>query len=71
VDVAAWRSWGENASPELLEMFNERSLSCLRKVRRNYPADCGPNHPAYLQMRAESRSALDALCLEIEDDAQY
>jgi len=68
---AAWRAWSEEAAPELLERFDRQSLEVLRSVRHRFPHDCGPQHPAYQELRWQSIEALDALCQEIGTDAFY
>jgi len=69
----AWRSWSANAPMELLDCFNAGSRAVVAEVRRRYPADCGPKHPAYQQMKSEATQALDDLAETIqgEHDAIY
>ena len=73
-DSAAWRAWAESASPDLLEQFNRNSLETVSAVRRTYPADCGPNHPAYQEMKSRCSCELRQLAESIQeehDNAEY
>jgi len=74
-DTAAWKAWAAAASPELRQLFDSSSRSCLAEVRHRYPPACGPNHHRYHELRAESVEALDCLALTIQsehdDDAVY
>jgi len=71
MSVAVWRAWAEAAPPELRREFDMNSLECVRTVRRDYPPDCGPNHPQYLEMRNDCTAALDKLSERIERDALH
>ena len=66
--VSAWRTWAASAAPDLLEDFDRRSLDTLRRVRRAYPADCGPRHPGYGQMRQACIEALENLAIHVQEE---
>lgn len=64
----AWRSWAASAPSELREMFDAESLSCLREIRRDYPANCGPDHGLYQEMKGRSSLALRQLAEHIQTE---
>ena len=66
-DAAVWRAWAADAAPELLEDFNVRSTGVLQEVRRDFPPDCGPGHPMYLDLRKLSVDALTLLAEELSN----
>lgn len=66
--LGAWRSWAENASPELMALFDAGSRNVVYEVRRRYPGDCGPNHPGYQEMKHEATTALDNLAETIQGE---
>jgi hypothetical protein len=66
-DAAVWRAWAADADPDLLEDFNVRSSSRLQDVRRDFPPDCGPGHPMYLDLRKLSVDALNLLAEELSN----
>jgi len=68
-----WRAWSEKAPQALLEDFQSQQLGEMRRIRRNYGAECGPNHPGYLDMKFEMNSALNTLAHHIQEhhDAEY
>ena len=70
-NAAAWRAWSEAASPELREDFDRRTLAALREVRHGFPPDCGPHHPHYHELRADSVRALDELALTIQEEHDH
>jgi len=65
-DTTAWREWAKNASPSLMELFEEGQLEVMRNIRSNYPSDCGPGHPQYLMLRRECVAGLDQLATNIQ-----
>jgi hypothetical protein len=66
--ASAWREWARGASPELMELFNQRSLARLQCVRRRYPGYIQPDHPAYSFMKHECTLELDQLAAEIQEE---
>jgi len=64
----AWRKWAAEAPYELLELFEQKQYDRLCEVRRRFPHDCGPYHPAYQYMKAESIDALNCLAHEIQEE---
>lgn len=68
VSSSAWRSWAENASPDLLGFFNERCLGLMKEVRGRYPANVSPSSTDYRNMRHECIGALNRLAEQIESE---
>jgi len=66
-----WRSWAENASPDLLGFFNESCLPLMKEVRARYPANVAPNSGDYRNMRNECITALNRLAEQIEAEHDY
>jgi len=69
VSASVWRSWSENAPEDLRELFDERTLGCLKGVRSQYPAECGPNHPRYSDLRRDCVNALNRLSETIQGES--
>jgi len=68
-----WRSWSENASPELRAEFESRTRDCIQDVRRKYSSRVDPQSGEYRNLR---RDCIDALCrlseaVQAEHDAQH
>jgi len=68
VNSSVWRSWSENASPELLEDFEARSKECIREVRGRYPAHLGAGTSEYETLRRECVRALNCLTETIQGE---
>lgn len=66
--ASAWKSWGAHASPDLVEKFNGECLDVMKEVRRTYPADCGPNHPQYGDLKRDCTNGLNRLAERIQGE---
>ena len=68
-----WRSWSEQASPELREEFESRSGACVSGARARFPATVHPASGEYRNLRRACIEALNRLseAVQAEHDAQH
>lgn len=57
-DASAWRAWGQQARPELLEAFNAQVMSTMDDCRRQFPAQVVPGTEEYARLRAKCSAEL-------------